>query len=154
MNTKFLHTRADLSANTKALKNYTEMQALISELQKHNLDDGVVNIVNSNIETINNIPEGSSVLASHIKRVTKQIITHVEKTAKLTPINHYRNVWMSIGMAAFGIPLGVAFGSSIGNMGMMAVGIPIGLAVGLAIGTSKDKQAKESGHQLNIEIGY
>lgn len=154
MNIILLHNRTDLSTNVKALKNYTELQSLLSELQKHNLGDEVARVINSHIQRINSIPDGNNKLASHIKRATRQIITYVEKTAKLAPINHYRNLWMSIGMAAFGIPFGVAFGTSIGNMGMMAVGIPIGLAVGLAIGTSKDKQAKERGHQLNIEVGY
>ena len=71
---------------------------------------------------------------------------------KIVPINHYRNLWMVIGMSAFGLPLGVAYGTSIGNIGMMAIGLPIGMVIGIAIGTNMDKKALADGRQLSIEI--
>ena len=61
-------------------------------------------------------------------------------------------MWLAIGMSAFGLPIGVAFGLSIGNIGLMAIGLPIGMAIGAAVGTGMDKKALEAGRQLDIEI--
>ena len=68
--------------------------------------------------------------------------------------NHYRNTWLALGMAAFGIPLGVAFGTSSGNMGLIGIGLPIGMVIGMAVGSGMDKKAVESGRQLDLEIKY
>jgi hypothetical protein len=55
---------------------------------------------------------------------------------------------MAIGMAVFGIPLGVVFGMSPGNMAFIGIGLPIGLGVG----SEKDKKAFREDRQLDIEI--
>ena len=57
-------------------------------------------------------------------------------------------------MAAFGIPLGVAFGTSAGNMGLLGVGLPIGMVIGMAVGSDMDKKAFKDGKQLDLEIKY
>lgn len=71
---------------------------------------------------------------------------------KLVPKNYYRNLWMILGMTTFGLPLGVAFGLSLGNIGLLALGLPIGMVIGLAVGSSLDKKASENGKQLDIEL--
>ena len=76
----------------------------------------------------------------------------IEKELMLVPKNTFRNRWMAIGMAAFGIPIGMAFGVSMGNMAFLAIGIPIGMSIGIAIGTGMDKKAFEEGRQLDIDI--
>ena len=78
----------------------------------------------------------------------------VEKELKLVTKNHYRNTWLAIGMTAFGIPLGIAFGGSLGNMAFIGIGMPIGMAIGIAVGTEMDKKASENGKQLDLEIKY
>jgi hypothetical protein len=55
-------------------------------------------------------------------------------------------------MTSFGLPLGVAFGISIGNIGLLGLGLPIGMAIGLAVGTSMDKKAAAEGRQLAFEV--
>ena len=57
-------------------------------------------------------------------------------------------------MSAFGIPIGVAFGSSVGNMGLLAIGMPIGMGIGIAVGAHMDKKAADQGRQLDLEIKY
>lgn len=59
---------------------------------------------------------------------------------------------MLFGFTAFGLPIGVAFGLSMGNIGLMGVGLPLGMAIGLAVGYLLDKKALNEGRQLNIEI--
>ncbi|MFC3414076.1 hypothetical protein [Algoriphagus hitonicola] len=73
---------------------------------------------------------------------------------KIVSKNHYRYTWMSPGMAAFGIPLGVVFGTSLGNMAFLAIGLPIGMAIGISVGSAMDKKASEEGRQINLEITY
>jgi hypothetical protein len=57
-------------------------------------------------------------------------------------------------MAGFGIPIGVAFGASLGNMAFLGIGLPIGLATGIAVGSGMDKKAFEEGRRLDVEIKY
>lgn len=59
---------------------------------------------------------------------------------------------MLFGFTAFGLPIGVAFGLSLGNIGLLGLGLPIGMAIGFAIGSLLDKKAFTEGRQLNIEI--
>ena len=77
----------------------------------------------------------------------------IEKELNLVTKNHYRNTWFILGMA-MGVAIGSAIGSSSGNTSLLAVGIPIGFTIGIAIGTSKDKEAKDNGLQLDVEIKY
>ena len=59
---------------------------------------------------------------------------------------------MVLGMSAFGIPMGVLFGLSIGNMGMLGIGLPIGMAIGVGLGSSMDKKAYNEGRQLDFVV--
>ncbi|WP_051416939.1 hypothetical protein [Sediminibacterium salmoneum] len=59
---------------------------------------------------------------------------------------------MVVGMSAFGLPIGVAFGMSIGNLGMLGIGLPIGMAIGIGVGSSLDNKAKLAGRQLAFEV--
>ena len=68
------------------------------------------------------------------------------------PKKHYRNTWLAVGMAAFGIPLGLAFGATLGNMAFLGIGLPIGMVFGMSVGTNMDKKAFEEGRQLDLEI--
>ena len=61
-------------------------------------------------------------------------------------------MWLALGMSTFGIPIGVAFGLSIGNIALLGAGLPIGMAIGLVVGSKMDKKAFEEGRQLNIEL--
>lgn len=71
---------------------------------------------------------------------------------KLVPKNYYRHLWIGVGMAAFGIPIGVTFGSVLGNMGLLGAGLPLGIAMGAGVGARMDKKAAEEGRQLDLEL--
>ena len=93
-------------------------------------------------------------LRKQIKNTQSGIIKLIEKEHKLVTKNHYRNTWLVVGMAVFGIPLGVAFGASLGNMAFLGIGLPIGMAIGSAVGTAMDKKAFEEGRQIDLEIKH
>lgn len=88
------------------------------------------------------------------RKTQSRSIKLIEKELKIVTKNNNRNTWLAIGMSAFGIPLGVAFGTSLGNMGFIGIGLPIGMAIGIVIGTGMDKRSFEEGRQLDLEIKY
>jgi len=143
-----------LQKDVKLSKIANQFELLIEELKRKKLPDNLVQFINSKIEEINSINDSSKKLKSQIKKNQSKIIEQVEKKIKIVPKNHYRNTWLALGLAVFGVPIGVAFGTSLGNMGYIGIGLPIGMAIGIAIGTAKDKKAMEEGRQLDFEIKY
>ena len=116
------------------------------------MPDKTVEIINKHIEDLNSsLISGNGFKRQLIKKQT-QIVKLLEKEHKLVSKNYYRNLWMILGMSAIGLPIGVAFGVSIGNMGLLVIGLPIGMVIGLALGSGMDKKALKEGRQLNIEL--
>jgi hypothetical protein len=93
-------------------------------------------------------------LRKQIKKTQSSILKLIEKELKLVTKNHYRNTWLAVGMAAFGLPLGAALGTSLGDIGLLGLGLPIGMVIGMAVGSGMDKKAFKDGKQLNLEIKY
>ncbi|HPW78714.1 MAG: hypothetical protein BWX62_00947 [Bacteroidetes bacterium ADurb.Bin037] len=133
---------------------YCQFTKLLIELGKRELPDEIVISINNDIDEINSVANNGKALRKQISKGQRRIIKLLEKDLKLVPINYYRNVWTALGMAVFGIPVGVAFGTSLGNMAYLALGLPIGLAIGYGVGDAMDKKALKEGRQLDIEIKY
>jgi len=152
MKIKELKRRPSIEQNKKLFNTYSQFEKLLNELNKKELPEEVVEYINSGVQQINSASESDKALRKQVKKVQSGVLKLIEKKLKLVTINHYRNMWLAVGMAAFGIPLGVVFGVSIGNMGLLGVGMPIGMVIGMVIGSNLDKQALESGKQLNLEI--
>jgi len=135
------------------LKNrYVEFGKLISELKLREIPSDIIDSVNRDIEDINSFSGSTKDSLKQLKKAKSGILNLIEKELKLVPKNTYQTRWMVIGMSGFGIPLGVAFGVSIGNMAFLGAWIPIGLAIGIAIGAGMDKKAFQEGRQLDMEI--
>ena len=141
-----------IETNAKLKAKYLHFDKLLDELRKRELPEDLVMSVNHEIEELNasRDPETDSRRMIAKKQVT--ILKLLEKELNLVPINHYRNLWLALGIAAFGIPLGVVFAASIGNMGFMGIGLPMGIPIGIAIGSGLDKKAMEEGRQLDWDI--
>ena len=148
----------ELKQNENAVKSaksnlyHTQIEYILRDLDGRDLPDYVIKSINADIEEINSTDKTDYALHKLLKKKQKEIVTLLEKEMKIVPINHYRNLWMVIGMSAFGLPLGVAYGTSIGNIGMMGIGIPIGMGIGIVLGSSMDKKALADGRQLSIEV--
>lgn len=145
-----LKSRPEINGNTKLSKVYTQFQRLITELEGLSLPDNIVDTINASIEQLN--LTSNDRLLKETKKQQTIIIKLIEKQLKIVPINHYRNTWMALGMVVFGLPLGLAFSTSLDNMAFIGIGLPIGMAIGLAVGTGMDKKAQEEGRQINLEI--
>ena len=144
MELKKLNLELDASA-------YTQINKLLQALENKQLTEKVITSINSIIDELNSSSKTENQLRNQIKHAQKNILKILEKEQKYVPKNHYRNLWMVIGMSAFGIPIGAAFGASLDNMGLFSIGLPLGMAVGIAVGTGLDKKALEQGNQLDFE---
>ncbi|WP_210465778.1 hypothetical protein [Rufibacter roseolus] len=149
-----LNQRPDLGENTRESKAYLQFEKLLSELSKRNLPDEVLSSINKEIGEINSISVSGSILTKEVKKRQTSILKLVEKELKLVPKAHYRNMGLAGGMSAIGLPIGVVFGLTLGNMAFLGLGLPIGLAIGSAVGAGMDKKAFEEGRQLDVEIKY
>ena len=94
--------------------------------------------------------KGGNNLRSQLRKKLYGIFRLLEKELKIVPKNYYRNTWLALGMATFGIPFGVIFGMALGNMAFMSIGLPIGMGIGMAIGEKMDQKAQKEGRQLNL----
>ena len=140
--------------NEKIQNGYIQFGDLLSLINKKTLQEKSIQVINTEIDTINNIRVSSNILRKQVRKSQVKIIRFIEKSEKLVVKNHYRNLWMVLGMTAFGIPLGTAFGASQGNMGFIGIGMPIGMVIGIAVGTKKDKEAAKNGFQLQIMLKH
>lgn len=141
-----------IETNAKLKAKYLHFDKLLVELRKKELPDGAVILVNQEIEELNVTRGPETDWKRMIAKKQTNILKLLEKELNLVPINHYRNLWLALGIAAFGIPLGVVFAASIGNMGFMGIGLPMGIPIGIAIGSGLDKKAMEEGRQLDWDI--
>ncbi|MFT4736405.1 MAG: hypothetical protein ACI8QD_000187 [Cyclobacteriaceae bacterium] len=152
MEIKKLNKRPGIDADKKLGRALIQFEGLLTELRKKDLPAEIAILINDGVEQTNAVSASDNGLSKQIRKAQSGIIRLVEKELKIVTKNHYRNSWLVIGMSAFGIPIGVAFGSSVGNMGFLGLGLPIGMVIGIAVGAGMDKKAFKNGKQLDIEI--
>lgn len=140
------------STHPKLFKAYSQLNLLLNALQSKVLPQDTSYTIDQAIDEINAIADTDRLLIKKVKEKQNAIIKLLEKQHKIVPKNYYRNLWMVVGMSGFGLPIGVAFGMSIGNIAMLGIGMPIGMAIGIGVGSSMDKKALEEGRQLDFEV--
>lgn len=142
----------DFSGDEKLKEIYAQFGDVLAELNAKKLPQHLIESINQDVDEIN----GSALTEKDLRRLVNKkqtkIISEIEKRLKIVPKDHYRNLWLALGMTAFGLPIGVAIGLSTGNMGLLAIGLPIGLGLGVVVGSRLDKKAAEEGRQLQVAI--
>ncbi|GAA5032247.1 hypothetical protein GCM10011506_24230 [Marivirga lumbricoides] len=141
-------------SNQKLLKKHEAFKKLIFELQKREIPISILAVINKEVEKINVSLVAEKDFLKQMRKSKSKILSLVEKELKLVTRNHYRNLWLVLGMSAFGLPLGVVFGFAVDNIGLMGIGLPLGMVIGMAVGTAMDKKAKEQGRQLDVEMNF
>jgi hypothetical protein len=129
---------------------YDRFAELLHSIEKLDFNEGTIDEINKNISLVNEVND-SKKLKSQLQKKRYNILQVLEKKEKLVAKNHYRNLWMVLGMTIFGLPFGLLFGMSLDNMAYLAIGLPIGMPIGMAVGAQMDKKAAEEGRQLAIE---
>lgn len=144
-----LTLQPSIALNPKLAKASSELNSLLTAIAHQTIPAVQEQHINEIIAGVNNLSPTDPKLLKKVKTAQTNILDSLEQELKIVPKNRYRRQWLALGMAAFGIPLGIAFGTAIGNLAFLSIGLPIGFAIGIGIGTSKDKQAKEEGRQLD-----
>lgn len=143
-----------VSDDVKLKKIYSQFEELLKELEKKNLPQNTIAIINSHVELINSSKLTGIQLRKFVKQQQTAILKHVEKAHKIVPKNYYQTMWLLFGMTVFGLPIGSMIGLSLHNIGLLGLGLPIGMGIGVLVGFSMDKKALNEGRQLNLEIKY
>jgi hypothetical protein len=149
-----LTNRLGIASNTKVANAYQQLANLLLALEKRNLPNNITDFIQQEVQLLNALADDSKGFARAIKSAEVKIVRFVEKQLKVVPQKYYRKLWLLLGMSSFGIPFGVVFGMSIGNLAMMSIGLPIGMGIGAAIGTALDNKALKEGRQLDIELKH
>lgn len=147
-----LKSRPGIEQNRKLMRTSAQLEKLLVELSKRELPASIVEVVNEQIQLVNAVQLADKFLIKQMVKTQTIILTLIEKELKLVPRNLYRNRWMAIGMAGFGLPFGVLFGVSLDNMAFLGIGLPIGMVLGMGIGANMDKKALAEGRQLDLEV--
>lgn len=136
----------------KAQKSWQGLNDLIAALNAKDLDEGLREQVEALLRPAREASGSDKERRKRYRKVTNRVLALVQKQTKLVPRNYHRDLWMSLGLAVFGVPIGIAMGSAMDNMGLMGAFMPIGLAIGLAVGAGMDKQAQQQGLQLDFPV--
>lgn len=145
-----INERPEFASKEKVNKKITCFSKLINELRKRQLSEKLKQIINHEILNINDSKSSEKEFLKTLAKSQAIVLREMEKDSKLVVKNHYRNLWMLLGMSAFGIPIGVAFGISIGNLGLLGLGFPIGMGIGVGVGSALDNKAAKEGRQLDV----
>lgn len=152
MEIKALQIKSEFSQEKKLTEKMLSFQQLITELNKKDIPVDMATSFNRDIEEMNQFAGTVKATMKLLGKKQDQIVTRLEKELKLVTINHYRDQWLALGTSAFGLPIGVAFGLSMGNLGLLGIGLPIGLGIGVLVGARMDKKAKAAGRLLDVAL--
>jgi hypothetical protein len=141
-----------LDSENPLFNKYKQLAEYLTELNKNRISNDIIYQINKEVDELNTIDDQNQLLKS-IKQKQSTIVNLVEKQLKIVPKNYYRNLWIVLGMTAFGIPIGVLLGIYV-NFALFALGLPAGLAIGAIVGNKLDKKALKEGRQLNVEMKY
>lgn len=148
-----LNKSASAFSNPKHARSWGKLELLLQELEAHELNPAIDSRIEDLINQLNATFESDKEQIAAARTGLQGLLKQIEKDLKLVVKNHYRTQWLALGIAVFGIPIGVALSISLGgNMSFVGIGIPIGIAVGVGIGASLDNQAKKENRQLNMEL--
>lgn len=140
-----------LQENTTLQVAEQKLQKLLQILRQRQLPDPVVQSFNEEINSINNSSLTGNEMLRFLQKKQTNLLNTLEKELKLVPKNYYRNLWMPLGLAAFGVPIGLVFEIALDQMVYLGLGLPLGLVIGMVVGNTMDKKAEEEGRQLDFE---
>jgi len=142
-----LEKRRSEANDKKVDRSLCGMTQLIKALEQRDLPPSAIN---EELKKLKNILS-SELSAKAINGLYRTIVNKILKEHKLVTPKYYQNLWMVLGMTAFGMPIGVLVFTMTGNAAFISIGLPIGMPIGMAIGMQMDKKAREEGRALVFE---
>jgi len=149
---KSLNKIHQIDKSLELQKVYVQFEKILNELHFKWLPHRLIIAINEDIDALNSFSGSEVEWKKKLKKAQSKIVKLLEKEIKFVPINYYRNHWLAMGIAVFGIPLGFAFATYLENIAFLATGLPIGAAIGLQLGSKLDKRAYNEGRQINVNI--
>lgn len=149
-----LHTlslKAQLPSSKTVQRSYQKLLLILEYLDGKTVPEKVEVQLNERIDKINAETDPKK-LGITIRKAYQRATQLLEKHMKVVPQRYYMMQWMAIGMAAFGLPIGVAFGTALDNMAFIGVGFGMGLPIGMAVGSAMDRKAEKEGRQLSFDV--
>lgn len=146
MNMEKLKELKSVGSNTRLIKADNKVHCLVEALSTKEIPSEILNTINEAIKFLNSFSGTKKELTKTFNKKYKSILTLVKKELKLVPKNHYKTLWMVMGMS-----FGVVFSVILHDSGNIAIGIGLGTFLGIIVGTNLDKNAKEAGNQLEME---
>ena len=149
MQLQSLKDRTSFNGNKEKQK-FQNLQKLILELKKRNLSDELIAVLNKEIELLNGIGNHPRVFKKQLRVSQNKILSKLERKAKIVTKHHYRNMWLALGLAVFGVPIGLILSNILDNSGLIGIGFPFGMFIGIVLGNQMDKKAAVKGNQIDI----
>lgn len=127
-----------------------ELDLLLKELGNRQIPEASVNTLSQKIEDINRYFQNGNLSRKKLLTAKSDVLNHLEKNHGLVPKNYYKNLWLPLGMSAFGLPIGVVMFIILDNPAFIGIGLPIGLGIGSFYGSHLDKKAEKEGRVLKF----
>ena len=110
--TKLIWRKNDVS-DTKKKKVFAKFVLLLEEINRREILPTTTEKLNAPIDALSSMRKKE--FNASLTKTLDTILRILFREEKIVPAGHYKMLWVSIGMAAFGIPMGVAFSVSLNN---------------------------------------
>lgn len=127
------------------------LQGIIEVLNKQELPEEIIVQLNREIDTLNSFEDPEKRMLIRIKTTENNILELVRRRLGIITEKYYTFLWMSLGLAAFGLPLGTLIFAIKENPAFIATGLPLGSVLGIFIGIALDYRAKKENKVLVIK---
>lgn len=132
------------------LQKAEKLQILINLLNERNLPEEVKEEVNKKIEFINEWDGPETSISKKLDQTQSAILKILLKKMGITTPGYFKSLWLSVGMAALGLPLGVAVFVATGNAAFIGIGLPVGMVIGITVGAALDSKTEKQGNILRF----
>lgn len=127
-----------------------DFQNLITEINTKELSPEVVEKIEQKITFLNTWEGSARAYLKEVEKTKYKILKILHKDLGIVHRNYYSGLWLSLGMAFFGVPLGVIIFLISDNATFLGIGLPVGMIIGLGVGSYLDKRAKEQNKVLTL----
>ena len=137
------------TANQLAVKRFDQ---LLQEVHRMELPPEVIVELNTELEKLELLSAFDKKFFKQLKKSKAVLLTILYQEVRVVSKNHYRDLWIALGLFAIGIPLGIFLMFFLNGSSAIAIGIALGSAMGIVIGNNLDRQAEAEGRQMTIRL--
>tara|TARA_R100001369_G_scaffold22674_3_gene41357 strand:+ start:23973 stop:24431 length:459 start_codon:yes stop_codon:yes gene_type:complete len=152
MNLQPIEYPSSIRRSEENRSHFQKFDSFLEELRRMELPPEVIVSLNNQLEKLHSFSGSEKQFFKKLK-ITKAVLLKIlYKEVHVVPKNHYRNLWIALGLSAIGIPVGILLSLYLDNSIYIALGIALGSTMGVLIGNYLDNQAEEEGRQIEIYV--